>query len=344
MSILTSPLTALPLAPLLVLPFLSSWSTSLNLLFFSLTWTTIAATYSPLQLEAFGPFVVRVLLYLLPSALFLLFDLGVPSLAAQVKSQGEHALPVRAAGGKKKVWRIVGWSVFNVALGLALQAGLEWLVTDVLHFRSLLKIKGSKWSLNHLPNPWSMVQHAVLGLVARNVLQYYIHLYLLHSADGGILSTWHETWQHSVRIPFSFVAAYDHPVCYLLHRFLPLYLPAIAFRFHILTYIFLVAAFSLEELFIYSGYSVLPSTIMLRGMARRTEAHFMSGAEGNFGPLGVLDWVHGTTLGKDVMDDLKAEMDKHDVQERAGKAIDDAGDAANGVAAKMKRRARKRRG
>lgn len=70
----------------------------------------------------------------------------------------------------------------------------------------------------------------------------------------------------------------------------------------------------------------------------------MSNGEGNFGPLGVLDWCHGTTLGADVMDDLKAEMEKHDVQERSSKAIDDAGDAASGLAGKLKGRAKKGRG
>jgi hypothetical protein len=32
-----------------------------------------------------------------------------------------------------------------------------------------VQIKGSKWSLNHLPYPWTMAKHAAMGLVARNV-------------------------------------------------------------------------------------------------------------------------------------------------------------------------------
>ena len=111
-----------------------------------------------------------------------------------------------------------------------------------------------------------------------------------------------------------------------------------------MTYLLLLALFSLEEVFTYSGYNVLPSTIMLRGMARRVDAHMMSEGKGNYGPIGVMDWAHGTTLGADVMDNVMEEMDKHNVQERAGKAIDDAGDAANGVGAKLKGRAKKGRG
>jgi hypothetical protein len=111
-----------------------------------------------------------------------------------------------------------------------------------------------------------------------------------------------------------------------------------------MTYLLLLALFSLEEVFTYSGYNVLPSTIMLRGMARRTDAHMMSEGEGNFGPLGVLDWCHGTTLGADVVDDLRTEMEKHDVQERTGKAIEGAGDTAGGLAERFKGRGKKGRG
>jgi hypothetical protein len=109
-----------------------------------------------------------------------------------------------------------------------------------------------------------------------------------------------------------------------------------------MTYLLLLAIFSLEELFTYSGYNILPSAIMLKGMARRTDTHMMTQGKGNYGPLGVLDWVNGTTVGADVMDDVQEEMQKHHVQERAGSAIDDAGDAANGFAGKLKSKAKGR--
>lgn len=157
LSALLAPIT-LPLASLFAIPMLSSWSTSLNLVFFSLTWTTLAVTYSPLQLEFFGPLILRIALYILPSALFLVFDLGLPSLAAEIKAQGERGLPARQRGGTRKVRMVAAWSVVNVLLAVGLQAGLEWLVTDIFRMRSLLVIKGSRWSLNHLPNPWGTGQ------------------------------------------------------------------------------------------------------------------------------------------------------------------------------------------
>lgn len=62
-------------------------------------------------------------------------------------------------------------------------------------------------------------------------------------------------------------------------------------------------------------------------MARRADNHLLSGGKGNFGSWGVLDWVHGTTVGKDVVDDVRKECDKHDVQRRAS----GLGDAAGGM-------------
>lgn len=60
-------------------------------------------------------------------------------------------------------------------------------------------------------------------------------------------------------------------------------------------------------------------------MARGTDVHMMSVGKGNYAPIGVLDWCHGTTLDANIMDDVRNKMEKHDVQEKAGKAMDDMG-------------------
>ena len=40
----------------------------------------------------------------------------------------------------------------------------------------------------------------------------------------------------------------------------------------------------------------------------------------------MLNWWHGTKLDADVMGGVRGEMEKHDVQERTGKAMDDMGE------------------
>lgn len=105
-----------------------------------------------------------------------------------------------------------------------------------------------------------------------------------------------------------------------------------------------LAIVSLEDFFVFSGYTVLPSTIILGGMARRNEAHFASVEQnrgiGNFGRLGVLDFVVGTTCPDedDIMDDIQDEAEKHNVQERVSDAV---GSGSAKVQNKLKSRRRK---
>lgn len=67
---------------------------------------------------------------------------------------------------------------------------------------------------------------------------------------------------------------------------------------HIVTYLVWTAIISLEEFFTYSGYTMVPWTVRVTGIAGRMEAHFVSGGKGNFSTWGLLDWVNGTLVGE----------------------------------------------
>ena len=126
-------------------------------------------------------------------------------------------------------------------------------------------------------------------------MQYYLHRFYLHSASGL-----HTRWQHAPPTPsplWPALAHYDHPLPYLIHRFVPVYVPATFFRFHALTYFTFIAAVSLEEAFTHSGYEKLFFSSLLSGAGRRTAAHFASKGKGNYSAWGVLDWLHGTMVG-----------------------------------------------
>lgn len=80
-------------------------------------------------------------------------------------------------------------------------------------------------------------------------------------------------------------------------------------------------------------------------MARRIDNHFLVQGQGNFAAFGGLDWCHGTSVGRDVVDDMKAEWEKHDgngklleASDRAGNFIDGVGDKVRGKAAARKRK------
>ena len=311
----------LPFLSFLVLPFFSGTSTTISVAFFYLTWSAFVLSHNQLAVELYGILAVRLLCFVLPALGFAIFDSTAPKLSRGLKNRGTKHLPL-AQLERRKLLEIVGFALFNVALSTLLEVILELFCTGVLRTRSIFRVTSI------VPLPWNILKNVAGGFVFRGILIYVAHRYL-HTYDSP-LRTWHLQWQHSVSLPFSLAAAYDHPVNYLLVQWLPTFLPAYIGRYHVLTWHLFVALCSLEDLFVFSGYAVLPSNIILLGMARRTDEHFAVVDEGktpgNFGRWGVLDFVCGTTCQgeDDAMDDLQREADKHNVKQRASNAVDGA--------------------
>ncbi|KAK5004961.1 hypothetical protein LTR28_008271 [Elasticomyces elasticus] len=306
----------LPLLSFFALPFFGSTSTSINLVFFYLTWSTLVWSHDPLQLELYGTLAVRILFYVLPSLAFLAFDCALPNLASGIKAQGDRALPHQL--GKRKLAAVTILSICNVLLGVLAQASIELVVTRVFHLRSALRISST------VPMPWGIARDLLRAFLLRGLLHYPIHRYLLHQIASPVRE-WHNEWQHGIRSPFSIAANYDHPLPHLLANWLPLYVPAVLFRFHVLTWLIFLALSSLEEAFTYSGYAVLPSGVMLAGMARRTDSHFEARGRANYGRWGLLDWVCGTGCkGEgDVVDNLREEVARRGSKRRASDVVAD---------------------
>jgi hypothetical protein len=114
---------------------------------------------------------IRTLFFIVPSLLFLIFDSILPSLSVGFKMQGSQALPTRTGGarkskgGKTPQWyQVIGLSIFNICLGVAIQAGVELLFTELLHIPSALQITTT------LPMPWSIAKDVGKGLVLREVI------------------------------------------------------------------------------------------------------------------------------------------------------------------------------
>lgn len=131
-------------------------------------------SFSPLKVELVGTLGIRAVFYLLPSLLFLLFDSLIPSLAVSIKMQGEKGLPTRTSGGRGKKskgqrpewYSIVGLSIFNVCLGVGIQAGIEFLLTEVLNVRSALQVS------TKMPMPWTIAKNIGRALALREVRDY----------------------------------------------------------------------------------------------------------------------------------------------------------------------------
>ncbi len=156
---------AVPALSFLLIPTFSSYSTSLNLLFFYLTWSTLILSHSPLKIEIIGTLVIRVLFYVFPSLGFLFFDSALPSLAANIKAHGDSALPLSKNNHGRKTlwWKIMLVSIGNLLLGVTLQTGVELLFTEVFQIRSALKVTTA------IPMPWGIAKDLLRGLLLREV-------------------------------------------------------------------------------------------------------------------------------------------------------------------------------
>lgn len=156
---------SIPALSFLVIPAFSSYGTTLNLLFFTMTWAILIKTNDPLHVEILGTLGIRLFFCILPSLAFLFFDSATPALAVGIKEHGETALPMSEGNGGKKGrwWKVALVGIGNVLLGVAIQTGIELLFTQVLHLQSVLKLSTG------LPMPWGIAKDLFLGLLLREV-------------------------------------------------------------------------------------------------------------------------------------------------------------------------------
>ncbi|KZZ97701.1 Sterol desaturase family [Moelleriella libera RCEF 2490] len=306
----------------------ASVSTSVNLVFFYMTWSSLVFSHHPLEIHLSGIVVLRVIFWLIPSLVFLLFDVGVPSLAVGFKHGGRSALPGRDF---RKLGKTLGLAIANVFMMLVVEGAISMVYTSVFK-KHIFKMSTT------LPMPWIVFKHCSFIFTSREVLQYYIHRHVLHGNTK--VAKQHMAYAHSRSgAPYSVCLYADHIVPLMLHRFVPVFLPSVLIRTHMLTYFFVLIIVSIEETLSMSGYTFIPGIVM-SGITQRTAIHYAGKGSSNYGPLGIMDWGHGTSRGRDVLEDLKKEADKHNVEEKSAKKVDQASSAMKNGVDSLKRRVR----
>ncbi|EAA33190.1 hypothetical protein GE21DRAFT_5505 [Neurospora crassa] len=258
------------MASLLNLPFVSyflpssmtAWSTSLNLLFFYMTWTTLVLSQSPFKLEILGTLGIRLVFWLLPSLVFLLFDTLCPGISVSLKYKGAVDLQDRNV---RTHARLLGLGFLNLLTSTAVQALIS------LGVSTLFGVPVFRTTTT-LPLPWQMAKHIAILYLGRELLTYYIHRFVLHAhhdnskrgsgsglsslanrltnlhiryahagnnnpPSSSMTTSWRSKPSTSLQPtqPTSLTLFTDHPIPSLLHRFLPLYLPPLmlSLSFHI---------------------------------------------------------------------------------------------------------------
>jgi hypothetical protein len=231
--------------------------------------------------------------------------------------------------------KTLGLALLNVALCLAFEAAISMVYTLIFK-RHVFKMNTT------LPFPWTVFKHCAFILTARELLNFYIHRFVLHGSSA--LAKKHMAYAHaSSGAPFSLQVFTDYPVAALLYRFLPAFLPSALIRTHLLTYFLVLIITTIEETLAMSGYSVVPGIVM-SGITQRTAIHYASKGSANFGAYGIMDWAHGTSQGRGVLEDVRNEAEKHRVEERSAEKIDEGTNAVQNGVDTLKQRLRSKNG
>ena len=234
-------------------------------------WARIVATHDAHTIDFVGAIIVQLLCFWLPSAIYLSLDRLAPAFSARHKIQPAPKQP-SASEIRHCAAVVLRNQAINVGVALLLT-----LRAARAGDPPIFRVDAA------LPSLAELARDLVLCCVVREVLFYYAHR-TLHSPR--LYRVIHKT-HHRFTAPVALAAQYAHPLEHIVANTLPVILPPVVLRTHVLTFWAFLGSQLLETCTVHSGYD------FFGGAARMHDAHHEK-FNVHYGALGIMDWLHGT--------------------------------------------------
>lgn len=230
-------------------------------------WAQICANFKPAQVELAVSLLIQLLGFWLPCTVYLGIDLLFPAFSEKHKLQSEKRQPSTSA---------IIHCITDVAVSNGINAVLHFAVAYLSDYQlTLFNIDPT------LPSLFELILHLIFALLARELLFYGAHRALHHPALYARIHKKH----HLFTAPMAFSAQYGHPVEHLFANTMPIVLPLVLIRAHVLTFAVFLLTQLIETSSVHSGYDF--------AMARMHDKHHEK-FRVNFGAIGLCDWLLGT--------------------------------------------------
>ncbi|RFU78531.1 sterol desaturase family [Trichoderma arundinaceum] len=234
-------------------------------------WGRLVATYDPYTIDFVGTLVVQFIFWWIPCVLFVSLDSIAPAFSERHKIQPAPKQPTAS-----DIFHSVMVCIRNQVIVFGLHGALLY-ASFAKGLPPSIRVDAK------FPSLEEFVRDLIVSVLVREALFYSSHR-IFHWRP--LYKRIHKT-HHKFTAPVAFSSQYAHPVEHLVANVLPILLPPLFLKAHILTMWVFVAFQLIETSTVHSGYD------FFGGAARKHDRHHER-FDVYFGGIGLLDYVFGT--------------------------------------------------